>query len=165
MSRVRKKGLSCSSGGFWVVVGSWAKWTSFAVQLLDQEVDSSWRREANILRPLQKHHSRDSTIIPEITDDLQSLLTNFQKLSQLNTDPQYEPNFVKVQEPIRTLCYSVQFTLDDLLQVLTAEPPSDETMSMQLTMLTMRMAAEEKVGLPERLRWYSASVLGLLKSS
>jgi hypothetical protein len=26
-------------------VGSWAKWTSAAVQLLDQEVDSSWRRE------------------------------------------------------------------------------------------------------------------------
>jgi hypothetical protein len=49
-----------------------------------------------------------------------------------------------------------------MLQVLTAEPPSDETMLMQLTMLTMRMAAEEKVGLPERLRWYSASVLGLL---
>ena len=45
VKEARKKGLSYSSGGFGVVVGSWAKWTSAAVQLLDQEVDSSWRRE------------------------------------------------------------------------------------------------------------------------
>jgi hypothetical protein len=42
---VRKKGLSYSRGGFWVVVESWEKWTSAAVQLLDHDVDSSWRRE------------------------------------------------------------------------------------------------------------------------
>lgn len=69
---------------------------------------------------------------------------------------------MKVQEPIQVVCRSMQHTLDAMLQVLTAEPPSDETMLMQLTMLTARMAGEEKVGLPERLRWYSASVLGLL---
>jgi predicted nucleic acid-binding Zn-ribbon protein len=123
---------------------------------------ASTSRVLNILQILQMHHSRDSTIIPEITDDLQSLLTSFQKLSQLHDDPQYGPNFVELQEPIQVLCRSTQHTLDAMLQVLTAEPPSEETMLMQLTMLTMRMAAEEKVGLPERLRWYSASVLGLL---
>jgi hypothetical protein len=122
----------------------------------------STSRVLNILQILQMHHSRDSTIVPEIIDDLQSLLTSFQKLSQLRDDSQYGPNFVKLQEPIKVLCRSTQHTLDAMLQVLTAEPPSDETMLMQLTMLTMRMAAEEKVGLPERLRWYSASVLGLL---
>lgn len=123
---------------------------------------ASTYRVINIVQILKKHHSRDATIIPEITEDLQSLLTSFQKLSQLHEDPQNEPNFVKVQEPIQVLCRSTQHTLDAMLQVLTAEPRSDETMSMQLTMLTMRMTAEEKVGLPERLRWYSASVLGLL---
>jgi hypothetical protein len=122
----------------------------------------STSRVLNILRILQMHHSRDSTIVPEIIDDLQSLLTSFQKLSQFRDDSQYEPNFVKLQEPIKVLCRSTQHTLDAMLQVLTAEPPSDETMLMQLTMLIMRMTAEEKVGLPERLRWYSASVLGLL---
>ena len=56
----------------------------------------------------------------------------------------------------------MQHTLDAMLQVLTAKPPSDETKLMLLTMLNARMAGEEKVALPERLRWYSASVLGLL---
>ena len=45
MKEVRKKGLSYSSGVVWGLVGLWAKWTSLAVQPLDQEVDSSWRRE------------------------------------------------------------------------------------------------------------------------
>ncbi|GAB7335512.1 hypothetical protein MBLNU13_g07860t1 [Cladosporium sp. NU13] len=123
---------------------------------------ASTSRAIKIVQILQIHHSRDATIIPEITEDLQSLLTSFQKLFQLHEDPHYEPNFVKVQEPIQVLCRSTQHTLDAMLQVLTAEPQSDETILMQLTMLTMRMTAEEKVGLPERLRWYSASVLGLL---
>ena len=123
---------------------------------------ASTSRVVNILKILQMHHSRDSTIIPEIVEDLQSLLTSLQKLSKIHKDPQYEPNFVKVQEPIQVLCRSMQHTLDAMLQVLTTKPPPDETMLMQLTMLNMRMAAEEKVGLPERLRWYSASVLGLL---
>lgn len=125
---------------------------------------ASTSRVLNILQILQMHHSRDATIIPEITEDLQSLLASFQRLSQLHGDPQYKPNFVKVQEPIQVLCRSALHTLDAMLQVLTAEPQSDETMLMQLTMLTMRMTAEEKVGLPERLRWYSASVLGLLNN-
>ena len=56
----------------------------------------------------------------------------------------------------------MQHTLEAMLQVLTTEALSDETMLMQLTLLTARMAGKEKVGLPERLRWYSASVLGLL---
>jgi hypothetical protein len=123
---------------------------------------ASISRALNILKILQMHHSRDATIIPEITEDLQSLLASFERLSQLNANPQYEPNFVKVQEQIQVLCRSTQHTLDAMLQVLTAEPPSDETMLMQLTMLTVRMAGKEKVGLTERLRWYSASVLGLL---
>lgn len=144
--------------------------TSNAAQPHDQTSTSqsltrlitSTTRAVNILQILQMHHSRDVTIVPEITDDLQSLSTSLQKLSQLYEDPPYEPNFVKVQEPIQVLCRSMQHTLDATLQVLTAEPPSDETILMQLTMLTARMAGEENVGLPERLRWYSASLLGLL---
>lgn len=123
---------------------------------------ASTTRALDILSVLQIHHSRDATIIPEITDDLTSLLTAFQRLSRLQSDPKYELNFVKVQESIHVLCRSMQHTLDALLQVLTAEPHSDETMLMQLMMLTAKMAGEERVGLPERLRWYSASVLGLL---
>ena len=128
---------------------------------LDRLVASTFRA-VNILQILQMHHSRDTTIVPEITDDLKSLLTSFQKLTKLHEGPQYEPNFVKVQEPIQVLCRSMQHTLDAMLQVLTAKPPSDETKLMLLTMLNARMAGEEKVALPERLRWYSASVLGLL---
>lgn len=108
------------------------------------------------------HHPRHETIIPEITEDLESLLTSFQKLFRLREDPHYEPNFVKVQESIRVLCRSTQHTLVVMLQVLTAEPQLDETLLMQLTMLTIRMTAEEKIGLPERLRWYSVSAFGLL---
>lgn len=45
MKGARKKGLSYSRGVLWVALMSWAKCTSLAVQPLDQEVDSSWRRE------------------------------------------------------------------------------------------------------------------------
>jgi hypothetical protein len=69
---------------------------------------------------------------------------------------------VKLQEPIQVLCRSMQHTLDAMLRVLTAQLSSDEEMLTQLTILTARMAGDEMVGLPERLRWYSASVLGLL---
>jgi predicted RNA-binding Zn-ribbon protein involved in translation (DUF1610 family) len=123
---------------------------------------ASTSRVLNILQPLQKHHSRYATIVPEITDDLASLLASFQNLSQLHENPQYEPNIVKLQEPIQVLCRSMQHTLDAMLRVLTAQLSSDEEMLTQLTILTARMAGDEMVGLPERLRWYSASVLGLL---
>lgn len=123
---------------------------------------ASTSRALNILQIFQMHHSRDATIIPETIEDLQSLLAGFQRLSELHEDPRYEPSFVEVHEPFQVLCRSMQHTLEAMLQVLTTEALSDETMLMQLTLLTARMAGKEKVGLPERLRWYSASVLGLL---
>lgn len=115
-----------------------------------------------LLRPLQIKQSRDASIIPEIAEDLDSLLASLCKLSKLQIDPQYDSNFAKVQEPIQVLSRSMQHTLEALLKVLSMEPEAGETKLMQLTILTARMAGEEKVGLPERLRWYSASLLGLL---
>jgi len=115
-----------------------------------------------LLRTLQTNQSRDVNIIPEIADDLDSLLTSLCKLYKLQLNPQYGPSFVKVQEPIRVLSRSMQHTLDALNKVLSTEPETGETKLIQLTILTARMAGEEKVGLPERLRWYSASLLGLL---
>jgi rRNA maturation endonuclease Nob1 len=114
------------------------------------------------LQRFQDQNYGNATGITEIIDEMLSLRNSFRKLSQLCADPNYDPNFVKVQEPIQTLCRSMQHTLNAMLEVLTAEAEANETAWTTWVMLSIRMAGAEQVGLPERLKWYSASILGLL---
>ena len=83
----RKKGLSYSSGVVWVAVGSWAKWTSLAVQLLDHDVDSSWRREEAKVAAIEYLWMRVSVtdVVPSMISASVMVLVVFDGLSSAET--------------------------------------------------------------------------------
>lgn len=140
-----------------------SKHQEYTPQQLAQLIDDTEHIAAK-LQNLQNQHPDNTSDIPEIIDQLIGLRDSFRKLSKLRDDPQYDPKFTEVQEPMQRLCRSVQHTLDAVLKVLSTEPRPDETVWSTWIMLNIRMGEAEKVELLERLRWYSASILGLLNA-
>ena len=84
---VRKNGLSYSSGVVWVAVGSWAKWTSAAVQVLDHDVDSSCRREEARVAAIEYRWIRVSVmeVVPSMISASVMVLDVFDGFSRADT--------------------------------------------------------------------------------
>lgn len=110
------------------------------------------------LKLLQDRDSRNVADVLVAAEQLLSIAASFKVLVTLGEDSNHQTRFQHVQDVLHILCSSIQYTLataSDALRI-----PLDET---QWMLLCSQMSTVENVDILERLRWYQASITGILE--
>lgn len=104
---------------------------------------------------------KNATRITAVISELFALSTALRELGEAQANPRHQPSFYRIENDVRLVLPSLQFTLDDAFAMFGRA--RSRSQQMVWDDLEHRMDVDERVGFLERLGWYRTFLEGLFQ--